>query len=112
MQVGVNWSGPLQQIGIQFKGLKTGQVSSTRVFGDAYSAPDYSGSGSATINIGPGVAPLKVSSGLSAQSIVVTPVTSVTVKGYTYVQAIGKDNNGNFSKVVSSVNAIPVADCF
>ncbi len=111
LQVGVTWTGDLQQIGIQFKGLKTGAVSSARVFGDKFGAPDYSGSGLATITINPGVAPLKVSSGLSAQSIVVTPVSNVNVKGYTYVQAIGLDSSRNLSNVVSSTTAIPVADC-
>ena len=110
LQVGVAWSGPLQQIGIRFKGLTTGQTTSAIVYGDTYSAPDYSGSGSATINVGPGVAPLKVSSGLSAQAIVVTPVTNVQINGYTYVQAFGKDDLGNYSNYVESATAIPVAN--
>ena len=109
--MGVSWTGDLQQIGIRFKGALTGGTSKTNVFGDRYSAPDYSGNGTASITIRPGLAPLKVSSGVSAQAIVVTPITTVNVKGYTYVQAFGKDSSGNYSNVVESVTQIPVADC-
>ena len=111
LDVGVSWTGGLQRIGVQFVGLKTGATSNVRVFGDAYSSTDFSGSGVATITIGKGVAPLKVGSGLSAQAIIVNPVNTVTVKGNTYVQAIGEDRNGDLSNVVQSVTAIPVADC-
>lgn len=111
LQVGVSWSGGLQRIGISFKGVKTNQTTSQRIFGDRYSSPDYSGNGLATINIGMGVAPLKVSAGLSAQGIVPTPINVTYVKGYTYVQAIGEDRNGNVSNVVESVTAIPVVNC-
>ncbi len=111
LDVGVDWTGDLQQIGIRFKGALTGSTSNTNVFGDRYSAPDYSGSGTASITIRPGLAPLKVSNGVSAQAIIVTPISTVNVKGYTYVQAFGKDSSGNYSNVVESVNQIPVADC-
>ncbi|AZI42056.1 hypothetical protein EHF33_04245 [Deinococcus psychrotolerans] len=111
LQVGVSWTGGLQRIGIQFTGVKYGQTTKQRIFGDRYSSPDYSGNGLATITIGSGVAPLKVSSGLSAQSIVPTPINTTYVKGYTYVQAIGEDQNGNVSNVVESVTAIPVVNC-
>lgn len=112
LEVDVAWSGDLQQIGVQFKGLSTGDVSTTRVFGTKYTAPDYSGQGFANIVVSPGMAPLKVSSGLSAQRITPTPITNVNVKGNTYVQAIALDSRGRQSNVVESVNAIPVADCF
>ncbi|WP_161883703.1 hypothetical protein [Deinococcus alpinitundrae] len=111
LDVGVSWTGGLQQIGIRFKGALTGTTTNTSVFGDRYSTPDYSGNGTASITIRPGLAPLKVSSGISAQAIVVTPINTVNVKGYTYVQAFGKDSNGNYSNVVQSVTDIPVADC-
>ncbi len=65
------------------------------------------------MNIGPNLAPLHVESGLSAQGIVPTPVApaNIRIKGYTYVQVVGEDSNGNISNLRESVTAIPVADC-
>ena len=109
LTVGVGWSGPLQRIGIRFVGLTNGTTSSI-AYGNNFSTPNYSGSGSATVTFGAASAPLSVSSGLKAQAIVVTPVTNVQINGYTYVQAFGQDDLGNYSNTVQSATAIPVAN--
>lgn len=107
MQVHVTWTGELRKLALQFKGVTTGtqKIVSTQDLGYG----NTSGSGGFTYTFGAGLAPLG-SGTLNAQSIVVNPKT-VTVKGYTYVNAQGIDSAGNLSNIAQSANSIPVADC-
>lgn len=106
------WSGDLRQAGVRFKGLKTKTVSPT-YFSNETSKGDYSGSGTAEVSFGARTAPLSTTDGqwASVQAITVTPVQQIEVKGYSYVQVVGRDTLGRFSNVIESVEEIPVADC-
>lgn len=110
MQVGVTFQGGLQQLALQFKGYNTGTTKTVAT--NPLNATNSSGSGTYEYTFGPNTAPLSVNGGnLSAQAIIVNPITNVTVKGYTYVRVQGYDLAGNASNVATSPTAIPVADC-
>ena len=110
MSVGVTWQGGLQQLALQFKGYTTGQTKTVAT--NPLNATNYSGSGTYDYTFGPLTAPLNVGGGkLSTQAIVVNPISTVNVKGYTYVLVQGYDLGGTGSNVAQSQKAIPVADC-
>ncbi|GBF06571.1 hypothetical protein DAERI_090157 [Deinococcus aerius] len=109
MAVDVTWTGGLSKLYAQFKGLRTGDYENVTFY--PFGSVDYSGSGTATYTFGPNTAPQSVGKSVSAQAIVVNPVTNVNVKGYTYVRLQGLDENGRASNIVESVTAIPVVDC-
>ncbi|WP_309571954.1 hypothetical protein [Deinococcus sp.] len=108
MYVDLAWTGGLKNLYVQFKGLSTGSTKTVPFY--AFSGVDYSGSGTATYTLGAGTAPLSVSPKVGAQAIVVTPVI-VNVKGNTYVNVQGIDQNGYNSNILTSVTALPVVNC-
>lgn len=65
------------------------------------------GSGILTFTVGANTAPLS----LGKQSIIVTPVTNVNVKGYTRLAAQAIDSQGNAGTVQQSSYVFPVVDC-
>ncbi len=102
----INWSGYMRQVGLQLKGLNTGNYKDAGIF----NVNSAAGSTSAQISIRSGLAPLNV----APQSITVNPVNvtpNVRVKGYTYVAAQGTDSAGRYSNVVTSGYSIPVLNC-
>ncbi|WP_414656797.1 hypothetical protein ACINK0_11545 [Deinococcus sp. VB343] len=110
MAVGATWQGGLQQLALQFKGYNTGATKTVAT--NPLGATNSTGSGTYEYTFGPETAPLNVGSGkISAQAIVVNPITTVNVKGYTYVRIQGYDVLGNPSNIAESEIAIPVADC-
>lgn len=105
LTVGLNWTGGLSKLGIQLKGVNTGDYKNANFY--PYSSVDYSGSGTATVKLSTYMAPLS----FNQQSITVNPITKVNVKGYTTVSAQGLDSSGLASNVVNSSTKIPVMDC-
>lgn len=101
----VAWTGTLSKLGLQLKGVRTGEVENLNLY--PYSGVTGSGSTTATFSVGAGVAPQS----LNPQAIVVNPVTNVTVKGYTYLRVQGADAIGLGSNILESNNSIPVVDC-
>ena len=99
----VNWTGYMAALGLQLKGLNTGAYENIGVS----LINSSSGQVSASYAIGSGVAPQNI----KPQAIIVNPITSVDIKGYTYVRAQGIDGTAAASNVVSSTVAIPVVDC-
>ena len=94
----LNWTGYLSNVGLQLKGYNSDQNYNVGV----YSVNANSGSAPVQFTIGQGIAPLAIN---------VTPVTKVTVKGYTYARAQGLDANGYASNVTTTDYSIPVVDC-
>lgn len=103
VSVNANWTGYLSTLGVQMRGYNTNAYSNIR----ANDVNAYSGTKTITFNIGTGLAPLSV----TGQSIVVTPINNVVVKGYTYLRAQGLDGNGYKSNIVTTDYSIPVMDC-
>lgn len=105
----LDWNGDAARFGFQLEGSKGGTAT---VF-TGYSSNGYSANPSTfEITVGANVAPLSVkASGLNAQAIVVTPVNTFTVKGYTFLNVVGESRDGRRSNVVKSVQGIPVANC-
>ncbi|WP_291426751.1 hypothetical protein [Deinococcus sp.] len=102
----INWSGYMRQVGLQLKGLTTGNYKDAGI----YDVNSSAGSTSAQISIRRGLAPLNV----APQNVTVNPVNvtpNVTVKGYTYVAAQGTDSAGRYSNIVTSQYSIPVLNC-
>lgn len=107
MFVDLKWTGGLNKLYLQFKGLTTGAKQTVPFY--AFNSSDTSGSGQAQFTFGPNTAPLSVNK-VVPQAIVVNPVI-VNVKGNTYVRVQGVDQNGFNSNIIESVTAIPVVDC-
>lgn len=99
----VNWTGYMAAVGLQMRGLRTDAYKNIGV----YLVNSSSGKASASYAVGSGVAPQNI----KPQAIIVNPITSVDIKGYTYVRAQGIDGTAAASNVVSSTVAIPVVDC-
>lgn len=107
MFVDLEWTGGLNRLYLQFKGLKTGATKTVPFY--AFNGSDTSGAGQAQFTFGPETAPLSLNT-VSPQAIVVNPVI-VNVKGNTYVRVQGVDQNGFNSNILESVTAIPVVNC-
>lgn len=103
------WSGPLNSIYAQFEGVKSGEKTGAGL--GTYSGASTAGDGTARFTFNPGMAPLSLESGLSAQSIVVNPITNVNVKGATQLKIIGVDPNKRVSNVIGASAALPVVNC-
>lgn len=105
----LDWNGDAARFGFQLEGSKGGKATVyTGVSSNGYSANPTT----FEITVGAGVAPLSVkANGLDAQAIVVTPVNTFTVKGYTFLNVVGVNRNGSQTAPIESVQAIPVADC-
>ncbi|MFC5847774.1 hypothetical protein [Deinococcus petrolearius] len=99
----VNWTGYMAAVGLQLRGLNTDSYKNIGVF----LVNSSTGRVNATYSIGSNIAPLN----LKPQAIIVNPITSVDIKGYTYVRAQGIDGTAAASNVVSTSTAIPVVDC-
>ncbi|GGL83060.1 hypothetical protein GCM10010840_21040 [Deinococcus aerolatus] len=108
MLVDLKWTGGLNKLYLQFKGLSTGATQTVPFY--AFNGSDTSGAGQAKFTFGPNTAPLSLSSKLVSQAIVVNPVI-VNVKGNTYVRVQGIDQSGYNSNILESVTAIPVVNC-
>lgn len=108
MTVNLKWTGGLDNLYVQFKGLKTGNVKTVQYY--SFNGVDTSGSGTAEYTLGSGTAPLSLPGKVSAQAIVVNPVI-VNVKGNTYVRIQGVDQFGYNSNILESVTAVPVVNC-
>ncbi|CAM3693036.1 hypothetical protein [Deinococcus frigens] len=110
LSVDVDYNGTINEFGARLEGRDTGTTRFvySQPLGDVYSNdPSVF-----EFVVTPGTAPLSISAGkLGAQAIVVTPVNTFTVKGATFVSVQAKSGDGTTSDVVSSVQAIPVADC-
>lgn len=109
ISVDLTWTGGLSKLGLQLRGVNSDTYRNISVY--PYSVVDTSGSGTATYSLGAAMAPLATKSSLSAQAIVVNPITAVDIKGYTYVRAQGLDAFGLASNVLTSGYSIPVVDC-
>lgn len=105
LTVNLKWTGDLRRLYVQFRGANSGATRGVNYFN--FTGNTTSGSGTATYTFAPGTAPLS----LNPQAIIVNPIKNVNVKGYTYVQLQGLDQNGNYSNVIQSVTQIPVVDC-
>ena len=98
----LNWSGYLSNVGFQLKGYNTGNYVNT----GTYTVNSSAGSAPVSLPVGQGVAPLSI----NTQSVILVP--KVTVLGYTYVRAQGRDANGYASNIVDTGYAIPVTECY
>ena len=107
IEADVSWTGNLAKLGLQLKGVKTGNYINASAY--PYTGAAGSGSAKATFAIDKNMAPLSI----NAQAIIVnpTPVSNVNVKGYTYLRVQGQDTSGRVSDVLESNNSLPVVDC-
>ncbi len=101
---GVDFTGDLNKLGLQLKGVKTGDYDNLGT-NDVNRGGLTSGTVPVNITVPKGLAPLN----LGAQAIVVNPRT-VDIKGYTYLRAQGLDTQGRATNIIES-GAIPVVDC-
>lgn len=105
----LTWQGNAARFGFQLEGSQGGKAA---VFTPMLSNGYASGPTEFEVTVGAGVAPLSVSrAGLQGQAIVVQPVNTFAVKGFTFLNVQGVSRNGTPSNVARSVQGIPVADC-
>lgn len=100
IQANVTYTGTINKVTLQLKGVNTGTYKNVNV----YSLLDSDGNLTTDwFALTPGMAPLN----LKSQAITVNPITVTTIKGYTYMRA----QANNSSNIVETSYAIPVVDC-
>ncbi|ASN81037.1 MULTISPECIES: hypothetical protein [Deinococcus] len=102
----VSWTGPLAKLDAYFDGAQGTRFPEGKLQTTGWFAPDTSGRDTFTYTFGPGMAPLKTSSGVKAQAIVINPVQ----KGTTFVTVTGYNPDGQADSV-QAPGGIPVYDC-
>lgn len=110
LSVDVTYNGTINRFGVRLEGRDSEQTKTifSQALGNVYSQnPSVF-----EFVVGPNTAPLSVqSAGLNAQSIVVTPINTISVKGASFVSVQAESGDGTVSNVVPSVQALPIANC-
>lgn len=110
LSVDVTFNGTINEFGVLLEGSRTGNTK------PIYSQPlGNMSSGNPSVFefvVGPNAAPQSVQrAGLSAQGITVTPINTISVQGASFVTVQARSGDGTVSNPVSSVQALPIANC-
>ncbi|MDV6373503.1 hypothetical protein [Deinococcus arenicola] len=110
LSVDVTFNGTINQFGARLEGRDTGMTKT--VYSNALGNIPSGNPSTFEFVVGPNTAPLSVQPrGLGAQAIVVTPVNTISVQGASFVTVQAQSGDGTVSNSVSSVQALPIANC-